>query len=41
VESRIDSLTRRAVDILNAAPIAEQAKVGLSELARRASNRSA
>ena len=41
VESRIDTLTRRAVDGLNAAPIAEQAKVGLLELARLASNRSA
>ncbi|MBV8928660.1 MAG: polyprenyl synthetase family protein [Mycobacteriaceae bacterium] len=41
VETRIDTLTRRAVEILNAAPIAEQAKVGLSELARLASNRSA
>ena len=41
VESRIDTLTRRAVDVVNAAPIAEQAKVGLLELARLASNRSA
>jgi geranylgeranyl diphosphate synthase, type I len=41
VEARIDTLTRRAVDILNAAPIAEQAKVGLAELARLAANRSA
>ncbi len=41
VETRIDTLTRRAVDILNAAPIAEQAKVGLAELARLAANRSA
>jgi geranylgeranyl diphosphate synthase, type I len=41
VESRIDTLTRRAVDMLGAAPIAEQAKVGLLELARLASNRSA
>jgi geranylgeranyl diphosphate synthase, type I len=41
VESRIDTLTRRAVDVLAAAPIAEQAKVGLLELARLASNRSA
>jgi geranylgeranyl diphosphate synthase, type I len=41
VESRIDTLTRRAVDVLNAAPIAEQAKLGLLELARLASNRSA
>jgi geranylgeranyl diphosphate synthase type I len=41
VEGRIDTLTRRAVDILNAAPIAEQAKTGLAELARLAANRSA
>jgi geranylgeranyl diphosphate synthase, type I len=41
VESRIDTLTRHAVDVLNAAPIADQAKVGLLELARLASNRSA
>jgi geranylgeranyl diphosphate synthase, type I len=41
VESRIDTLTRRAVDMLGAAPIADQAKVGLLELARLASNRSA
>jgi geranylgeranyl diphosphate synthase type I len=41
VESRIDTLTRRAVDVVNAAPIADQAKVGLLELARLASNRSA
>jgi geranylgeranyl diphosphate synthase type I len=41
VETRIDTLTRRAVDILNAAPIAEQAKIGLAELARLAANRSA
>ena len=41
VESRIDTLTRRAVDILNAAPIAAQARVGLSELVRLASKRSA
>ncbi|MDT5369319.1 MAG: geranylgeranyl diphosphate synthase, type [Mycobacterium sp.] len=41
VESRIDTLTRHAVDVLNAAPIADQAKVGLFELARLASNRSA
>jgi geranylgeranyl diphosphate synthase, type I len=41
VEARIDTLTRRAIDILNAAPIAAEAKVGLSELARLASNRSA
>jgi geranylgeranyl diphosphate synthase type I len=41
VEGRIDTLTRRAVDMLGAAPIAEHAKVGLLELARLASNRSA
>jgi geranylgeranyl diphosphate synthase type I len=41
VETRIGALTRRALDILNSAPIAEQAKVGLSELARLAANRSA
>jgi geranylgeranyl diphosphate synthase, type I len=41
VESRIDELTRRALDILNAAPIDVQAKTGLSELARLAANRSA
>jgi geranylgeranyl diphosphate synthase, type I len=41
VETRIDTLTRHALDILNDAPIAAAAKVGLSELARLASNRSA
>jgi len=41
VESRIDTLTRRAVEVLSAAPIAEAAKVGLLELARLAANRSA
>ena len=41
VETRIDALTQAAVDVLNAAPIAEQAKVGLLELARLVSNRSA
>jgi geranylgeranyl diphosphate synthase, type I len=41
VETRIDTLTRRAVEVLNAAPIAAQAKVGLSELVRLASKRSA
>jgi geranylgeranyl diphosphate synthase type I len=34
-------LTRRALDVLNAAPIDVHAKAGLAELARRASNRSA
>ena len=32
VESRIETLTRTAVDVLNATPVAEQAKVGLLEL---------
>ncbi|MFZ0833480.1 MAG: bifunctional (2E,6E)-farnesyl/geranyl diphosphate synthase [Mycobacterium sp.] len=41
VESRIDTLTRRALDVLSAAPIADQAKTGLLELARLAANRSA
>lgn len=41
VEDRIDTLTRRALAILTAAPIDTQAKVGLSELARLAANRSA
>jgi geranylgeranyl diphosphate synthase, type I len=41
VEERIDTLTHRALETLSAAPIDVQAKVGLSELARRAANRSA
>ena len=41
VEGRIDTLTRRALEILNDAPIDVQAKVGLTELARLAANRSA
>jgi geranylgeranyl diphosphate synthase, type I len=41
VEDHIDMLTRRALDLLNAAPIDVQAKAGLSELARMAANRSA
>ncbi|MCV7150730.1 bifunctional (2E,6E)-farnesyl/geranyl diphosphate synthase [Mycolicibacterium pyrenivorans] len=41
VESRIDTLTRRALDILNSAPIDARAKSGLSELARLAANRTA
>jgi geranylgeranyl diphosphate synthase, type I len=41
VETRIDTLTRRALDILSDAPITEQAKIGLAELARLAANRSA
>jgi geranylgeranyl diphosphate synthase, type I len=41
VETRIDELTRRALDILDAAPIDAQARGGLTELARLAANRSA
>ncbi|MFB1297205.1 bifunctional (2E,6E)-farnesyl/geranyl diphosphate synthase [Mycobacterium sp. pW049] len=41
VENRIDTLTRRALQTLNAAPIDAQAKAGLTELARLAANRSA
>jgi len=41
VEERIDMLTRRSLEALGAAPINVQAKVGLSELARLAANRSA
>jgi geranylgeranyl diphosphate synthase type I len=41
VEGRIDSLTRRALEILDAAAIDGRAKVGLAELARLAANRSA
>ena len=41
VEDHIDMLTRRALDILSAAPIDVHAKLGLAELARLASNRSA
>ncbi len=41
VEDHIRMLTRRSLDLLNAAPITEQAKAGLSELARLASDRSA
>jgi geranylgeranyl diphosphate synthase type I len=41
VEDRIESLTRQALALLDAAPIAAHAKVGLAELARLASNRSA
>jgi geranylgeranyl diphosphate synthase, type I len=41
VEGRIEELSRRAVAILSAAPIAEEAKTGLLELARLAANRSA
>lgn len=41
VEQRIDTLTRRGLDALSAAPINEPAKVGLAELARLAANRTA
>jgi geranylgeranyl diphosphate synthase type I len=41
VESRIDTLTRQALAILDAAPIDVTAKTGLTELARLAANRSA
>ncbi|MGB3483217.1 MAG: bifunctional (2E,6E)-farnesyl/geranyl diphosphate synthase [Mycobacterium sp.] len=41
VESRINMLTRRATDVLIAAPIDVHAKVGLAELARLVANRSA
>ncbi|OAN27395.1 bifunctional (2E,6E)-farnesyl/geranyl diphosphate synthase [Mycolicibacterium iranicum] len=41
VENRIDMLTQRALQILNAAPVDGQAKAGLTELARLAANRSA
>ncbi|MDT5071488.1 MAG: geranylgeranyl diphosphate synthase, type [Mycobacterium sp.] len=41
VESRIESLNSQALALLDAAPIDVHAKVGLAELARLASNRSA
>ncbi|MDT5180970.1 MAG: geranylgeranyl diphosphate synthase, type, partial [Mycobacterium sp.] len=41
VESRIELLNRQALALLEAAPIDVNAKVGLAELARLASNRSA
>lgn len=41
VETRIETLTRRATDTLVTAPISVQAKIGLAELARLVSNRSA
>ncbi|MGE0214365.1 bifunctional (2E,6E)-farnesyl/geranyl diphosphate synthase [Mycolicibacterium sp.] len=41
VEDRIDTLTRRAIEIVNSTPIEVQAKAGLAELARLAANRSA
>ncbi|RAV16208.1 polyprenyl synthetase family protein [Mycolicibacterium sp. GF69] len=41
VETRIDELTRKALDTLDAAAIGTDAKAGLSELARLAANRTA
>lgn len=41
VEDRIDTLTKRALQAISGAPIAEPAKAGLTELATRAANRSA
>jgi geranylgeranyl diphosphate synthase type I len=41
VEDRIDLLTRRTLEMLDAAPINVQAKVALAELTRLAANRSA
>lgn len=41
VETRIDTLTRTAIGILDSAPIDEKARAGLIELARLAANRSA
>jgi geranylgeranyl diphosphate synthase type I len=41
VEDHIDMLTRRALDVVTAAPIDVHAKTALAELAGRASNRSA
>jgi len=41
VEEHIDTLTRRALDALAAAPINPQARAGLAELARLAANRTA
>lgn len=41
VEARIDELSRRALDILDATPIDPQARTGLTELARLVANRSA
>ncbi len=41
VETRIETLTRRASDMLSTAPINASAKTGLAELARLVSNRSA
>lgn len=41
VETRIETLTHRALDMLAAAPISGQAKVGLGEMARLVSHRTA
>ena len=41
VETRIETLTRRALDMLAAAPISVPAKAGLAELARLVSHRTA
>ncbi|MCB0948281.1 MAG: polyprenyl synthetase family protein [Mycobacterium sp.] len=41
VEGRIDKLSRRALDILDTAPIDDRAKAGIAELARLAANRTA
>ncbi|MEB3051868.1 bifunctional (2E,6E)-farnesyl/geranyl diphosphate synthase [Mycolicibacter sp. MYC123] len=41
VETRIDELTRRAMDALAAAPIDDAAKAGLTDLARRVADRTA
>jgi geranylgeranyl diphosphate synthase type I len=41
VEEHIGMLTRRALEVLTAAPVHAAAKVGLAELARLAANRSA
>ena len=41
VEDHIELLTHRALELLDAAPVHDQAKIGLAELARLAANRSA
>jgi geranylgeranyl diphosphate synthase, type I len=41
VEQRIETLTRTAIDVLDAAPVDPRARVGLTDLARLAANRSA
>ncbi|MGE2730389.1 bifunctional (2E,6E)-farnesyl/geranyl diphosphate synthase [Mycolicibacterium vaccae] len=41
VEHRIERLTRKAIDILDSAPIDARARAGLTDLARLAANRSA